>query len=100
KDNRESIFNSNSSSFVFNLYKKTYTISSSDYNNVAFKNDFRSYNSKATFATKGGKKDNYHIRHGFLFDIGSRSVVINGNGAEIKLSGSSDKSDNHFAFVP
>ena len=41
-----------------------------------------------------------HIRHGFLFDIGSRPVVINGNGAEIKLSGSSDKSDNHFAFVP
>ena len=100
KDNRESIFNSNSSSFIFNLDKKTYTISSSDYNNVAFKNDFRSYNSKATFATKGGKKDNYHIRHGFLFDIGSRPVVINGNGAEIKLSGSSDKSDNHFAFVP
>ena len=100
KDNKESFYNINSSSFVFNLDKKTYTISLSDYKDIAFKNDFRTYNSKGTFSTKNGKKDNVYIHHGFLFDVGSRPVVINGNGAEIKLSGSSDRDDNHFAFVP
>ena len=99
-DNRESIYKSNSSSFIFNLEKKTYDISLSDYKNIAFKNDFRTFNSLGNFASTPGKKDNTYVHHGFLFDIGSRPVVINGNGAEIKLSGSSDSDDNHFAFVP
>ncbi len=99
-DNKESFYNSDKSSFIFNLEKKTYDISLSDYKNIAFKYDFRTFNSLGNFFTSGGKKDNTYVHHGFLFDIGSRPVVINGNGAEIKLSGSSDSDDHHFAFVP
>ena len=99
-DNKESFYKSGNSSFIFNLEKKTYDISLSDYKNIAFKYDFRTFNALGTFFTSGGKKDNIYVHHGFLFDVGSRAVVINGHGAEIKLSGSSDGDDNHFAFVP
>lgn len=99
-DNNEIFYKVNSSSFIFNLEKKTYDISISDYKNIAFKYDFRTYNSLGTFFSHSGKKDNLYVHHGFLFDIGSRPVVINGHGAEIKLSGSFDSDDHHFAFVP
>ena len=55
-DNRESIYKSNSSSFIFNLEKKTYDISLSDYKNIAFKNDFRTFNSLGNFASTPGKR--------------------------------------------
>jgi len=99
-DNKESFYKVECSSFIFNLEKKTYDISISDYKNIAFKYDFRTFNSLGSFFSSSGKKDNVYVHHGFLFDVGSRPVVINGNGAEIKLSGSFDSDDHHFAFVP
>lgn len=101
KDYRSNIYKLNSTSFVFDLQNKKYDISLSNYDSVASsRKDFRTFNSLSTMLTGAGKKDNTYVHHQFLFDVGSRSIVINGHGAEIKLTGSSDSKDNHFAFVP
>lgn len=99
-DYRMNFYKLNYSSFALNLENKKYEISLSDYNKIANKYDFRTFNSLGTFFTQGGKKDNTYVNHKFLFDVGSRPVVINGHGAEIKLKDSPDSDDNHFAFVP
>lgn len=101
KEYKSNIYKLNSTAFLFDLENKKYDISLSDFDKVSSsRKDFRTFNSLGNFGTKGGKKDNTYVHHQFLFDVGSRPIVINGHGAEIKLTGSSDSKDNHFAFVP
>ena len=88
------------SNFMVNLEKGDYSIDVDTYKNKANPYDFRTYNRHHTELTPNGPNDDTFAYHKFLFDVGSRPVVINGNGASITLTGSSESDDNHFAFVP
>lgn len=89
------------SDFEINLEGKTYSISMSDYESMTSSfYDFRTYNRHHNFFTVAGDKDDYLANHHYLLDVGSRPMVVNGNGATIELKGSSDNKENHFAFVP
>ena len=89
----------NDTNYVINITSDaTFTVS--QYEKIASPNDFRTYNSKHTSVTIAGDKDDNEAHHRYLVDVGSKSVVINGNGHTISLTDSGRSDDNHFAFVP
>ncbi|WP_295609632.1 right-handed parallel beta-helix repeat-containing protein [uncultured Methanobrevibacter sp.] len=88
------------SNFMVNLAKGDYSIDVKTYTDKANPFDFRTFNRYHNAGTHNGPNDDFFADHNFLFDVGSRPIVINGNGAKISLTGSSDSAENHFAFVP
>lgn len=88
----------NASSFVINIKKGDYSIKMDDIKPY----DFRTFNlDRSTVKTgKYEKGENMWVHHHYLLDVGSRPILINGNGAKLTLTGNSQSADNHFAFVP
>lgn len=96
-DFAQELYKREASAFEINLTKGDYTVKMSDFNNP----DFRTYyNSEVTIFAQSDKNENTWIHHRYLLDVGSRAVVINGNGAKLTLTDTSDSKDNHFAFIP
>ena len=100
-DLQNDLHSDNASDFIINLEGRTYSISMSDYESMTSSiYDFRTYNRHHTSFTVPGDKDDNLAYHHYLLDVGSRPIVINGNGATIELKGSDVNKENHFAFVP
>ena len=88
------------SDFIINLENGNYSVDVDTFKNIASPYDFRTYNREGSFFGNPGPKDNYYAHHRYLLEVGSRPIVLNGNGATISLTGASINGDNHFAFVP
>ena len=71
-----------------------------DFEKIASPNDYRTYNREHSFMAQAGPKDNFWSQHRFLFEIGSRPIVIDGKGVNVVLKDNDENDDNHFAFVP
>ena len=91
---------SDASNVIINLNKNEYALDREHYFRYVNHNDFRTYNRYHTELTPNGPNDDFAANHRFLFDVGSKPIVINGNGATISLTGSGNSEENHFAFVP
>ena len=92
--------NDNASNFIVTLNKGDYELDLNHYFSYSNNNDFRTFNRHHNKFTPTGPNDDPFADHHFLLDVGSRPIVINGNGSTISLTGSGKSDDNHFAFVP
>ena len=88
------------SNFIIYMDEDEYEMDLNSYFNYINNNDFRTYNRHHDELTPTGPNDDPFSDHKFLLDVGSRPIVIMGNGATISLTGSGQSDDNHFAFVP
>lgn len=94
----DEFYKMNGSDFVVNIKKGDYSIKMGDIKTY----DFRTFNlDRSTVKTgKYEKGENMWVHHKYLLDVGSRPILVNGNGAKLTLTGTKDSDDNHFAFVP
>lgn len=94
----DEFYKMNGSAFVVNINKGDYSIKMGDIKTY----DFRTFNLDRSTVKLGKyeKGENMWIHHKYLLDVGSRPILINGNGAKLTLTGTKDSDDNHFAFVP
>lgn len=92
----------NSSAFVINLEKQDYTLNCDQCKQISSPYDFRTYNREFTFFSWAGEKDSNLIHQRYLLEVGSRPIVVNGNGASITLTDNSYLGVNEyrFAFIP
>nr|WP_294998055.1 right-handed parallel beta-helix repeat-containing protein [uncultured Methanobrevibacter sp.] len=94
----DEFYKMNGSDFVVNIKKGDYSIKMGDIKTY----DFRTFNLDRSTVKLGKyeKGESMWIHHKYLLDVGSRPILINGNGAKLTLTGTSNSADNHFAFVP
>lgn len=90
---RDTMSFNNASGYIINLENKIYSISVSDYEkNTVNANEWRTVVLDPEIYLPNKDK-------GFL-DMDSRSIIVNGNGATIQLTGNKQNNDYHFAIVP
>ena len=87
-------YNSDASAFIVNIKNGDYTVKMKDIKRFDFRTD-----RFIDFFDKTDKETTF-VEHKYLVDVGSRPIVINGNGAKLTLTGNSYNDDEHFAFVP
>ena len=87
-------FDSDASAFVINLEDKNYEITLDQFENMI----------KEDYVWRTPLKDMntlyVSIKDYAIIDVDSRPIVVNGNGAVVRLTGNHDLNDNHFAIVP
>ena len=81
------------SSYNITLKKGEYSINADDLDKLTRDNEWRAhYKDPGTIS--------YTLYDSYLFTVKSKPVVVNGNGATIKLTGNSISDDVHFAYIP
>ena len=77
---------------TINLARGTYEFTTDDYDSV------RSYNYRHMEQDPPGP-DYTPVQDQYLLDVGFCPVIINGNGATIKMTGNDDDDDYHLAYI-
>ncbi|WP_407409064.1 hypothetical protein [Methanobrevibacter sp.] len=77
---------------TINLAHGTYEFNTDDYNKI------RSYNYRHMEQDPPGP-DYTPVQDQYLLDVGYCPVIINGNGATIKMTGNDDDDDYHLAYI-
>lgn len=87
-------FDSDASAFVINLEGKNYEVTLDQFEDM-IEEDY-------VWRTPLKDIDTVYvpIKDYAIIDVDSRPIVVNGNGAVVKLTGNHDRNDNHFAVVP